>query len=430
MLRCAGRLVLSHGPVLVAIHLVGVLAQYAATEAIGWVGAYSAIVGALLFPVIMLVRLFALVAMLLVLRDGLANLQAIAPVPVDRAARRRDFVDALLVAVLPFVVFYSARGYLRDDASAYYGRVLQVNQGLIAEEVLGGAERAGDGAAGELTFGPITIAVIVIAFVLRWAWGRYRERLPKLAALGAVYLEALWIVWSALLLSQAFAWIGEWVSTREGVVWIGQVREWLGAQVAPLAWVWDGIGWLLGEVGGVILVPLAWLAIVGVVFGQTFAAEAPPLRGRFADGARARYGRIPALLRRRLNDLWQQVTGRVRPIWRALVLMWRAGPVLIASYVLLFVAVAAAESLGGILVTRLVGPQPMAFWMSASTLVYAIVPLLIEPLRMIVVAAGYDGVIGRLRAGQGETVSRANRGSASAQTTSTTNGPDASSGTT
>jgi len=398
VLRQIGRLVLSHGLLLAAIYLAGALARYLLIEGIGFVGAYTAVGGALLFPLIMLAQLVPLVSMLLVLRDGLVQLGLVAPLPDDRRARRRAFADSLLGSVLAFVVFYAAWGYLRDDAAAYFSRVLQVNQGLIAQEILLGMEREGDGAAGDLTLGPITIGIVVAAFALRWAYGRYRERLPRGWVVGAVYLEALWIVLSALLLSQLLSAVGQWMASRQAMAWLGQLRSWVDARVEPVAWIWDGVEWFLGEAGGILLQPLAWLAIAGVVYG--YAASAQPIRmqHRLIDATRARYERIPGWMRSRLRDVGAQFTGRFRPIWNALTLMWRAGPVLIGCYVLLFTVVLAIESLVGIAVTRLIGPQHVgSFWMPYSTLVYLVVPLLVEPLRMITVAAGYDATVGRLR---------------------------------
>lgn len=398
MLRTVGSLILSHGPLLVAIYVAGTLLQYVAIEAFGFVGAYSAVVGALLFPLVVVIRLVALVTMLLVLRSGLRSLGLLAPLPEDPAARRRAFGDALLGSILVFVAFYAAWGYLRDDANAYYSRILEVNTGLLANETILGIESGGDGAVGELSFTPLTVGIIVAAFVLRWAYGRYKGRLSRSVVVLAVYLEALWVVWSALLLSQAFNAVGSWVATRQAMVWLGDLRDGLAAQVAPVAWIWDGVEWILGEAGGILLLPLAWLTVAGVIFGQAVAATPARLQGRILDRARTGFGRLPEWTRRRSTDLWGQLVGRFRPIGQAIVLMWRAGPALIGGYVLLFTVVQALESLLGIALTRIVGPQSFAeFWLPYSTIVFSVPPLLIEPLRLIVVAAAYDGVVARLR---------------------------------
>ncbi|SFS13547.1 hypothetical protein SAMN04487846_2717 [Microbacterium sp. cf046] len=397
VLRVAGQLLWRHWPALLALYLAGTLGRYIALEAAGFVGAYSAIGGALLFPLAILSRLVALVAMLLVLRGGMVQLGVIAPVPAERSERRRAFVDALLAGILPFVAFYAAWGYLREDAAAYFSRVLEVNTGLIADEILGGAERAGDGAAGELAFGPVTVAIMVAAFAGRWLWKRYRSRLPKGLAAVAVYLEVLWVYLSVTLIADALNAVAAWAQSRQAMVWLGDVREWVSAQLAPVAVVWDAVEWLLGEVGGIVLLPIAWLTIAGVIYGQAVAPQSARLGGVAIARAQARYNTLPSRLRARLRDVWSDLVARFQPIGRALLLMWRAGPVLVGSYILLFTVVLALDAGLEVGVTRIVGPEELgSFWMVNAPLVFLAVPLVIEPLRVVLVASAYDAVIGRL----------------------------------
>jgi hypothetical protein len=435
VLRVGGQLLWRHWPALLALYLAGTLGRYVALEVAGFVGAYSAVAGALLFPLAILARLVALVAMLLVLRDGMLRLGVLAPVPSDRADRRRAFVDALLAGILPFVAFYAAWGYLREDAAAYFARLLEVNTGLIADDILGGAERAGDGAVGELSLGPVTIAIIVAAFAGRWLWKRYRSRLPKGLAAVAVYLEVLWVYLSVTLIAEALGLVTAWVQDRQAMVWLADLREWVGAQLVPVAWVWDAVEWALGEVGGIVLLPIAWLTIAGVIYGQAVAPQTARLGGAIATRARARFDTLPSRLRARLRDVWSDLIARFQPIGRALLLMWRAGPLLIGSYILLFTLLLALDAFLELGITRVIGPQELnGFWMVNAPLVFIAVPLVIEPLRVVLVASAYDAVIGRLApaapgSGQGSTTRRTNSGSSSPDSISIANGPAASSGT-
>jgi hypothetical protein len=416
VLRVAGQLLWRHWPALLALYLAGTLGRYVALEVAGFVGAYSAIAGALLFPLAILARLVALVAMLLVLRDGMVRLGVLAPVPVERAERRRAFVDALLAGILPFVAFYAAWGYLREDAAAYFSRLLEVNTGLIAEDILGGAERAGDGAVGELSLGPVTIAIIVAAFAGRWLWKRYRSRLPKALAAIAVYLEVLWVYLSVTLIADALSTVTEWVQDRQAMVWLADVREWVGAQLAPVAWMWDAVEWALGEVGGIVLLPIAWLTIAGVIYGQAVAPQTARLGGAIATRARARLDTLPSRLRARLRDIWSDLVARFQPIGRALLLMWRAGPVLIGSYILLFTVLLALDAFLELGITRVIGPQELSgFWMVNAPLVFLFVPLVIEPLRVVLVAGAYDAVIGRLAPAAAAAADSADAGELSAR---------------
>lgn len=382
---------------LIAWYLAGTLVRYVVLEVAGFVGAYSAVAGALLLPLAILARLIALVAMLLVLRDGMTQLGILAPIPPDRSARRRAFTDALLGGILPFVAFYAAWGYLREDAVGYFSRVLEVNTGLIADEIFNETERAGDAQVGWLTFGPITITLIVVAFAGRWLWKRYRARLPRVLAAAAVYLEVLWVYLSVTLVADVLNGIAAWVQTRQGIVWLGDLREWVGAQLVPVAWIWDGIEWFLGEAGGIVLLPVAWLTIAGVIYGQAVAPQTARLGGTVITRAQARFDTLPSRLRARLRDVWSDLVARFQPIARALLLMWRAGPVLIGSYILLFTILLALDAVFEWGITRAIGPHELAgFWMVNQPLIFLIVPLVVEPLRVVLVASAYDAVIGRL----------------------------------
>ncbi|MEV5635346.1 hypothetical protein AB0K73_04490 [Agromyces sp. NPDC052230] len=397
VISMTGRLLLAHWPALLAWFLAGILVRYLVIELAGFVGAFSALGGQLLLPLAILARLVSFVAMFLVLRDGMARLGTIAVLPRDALARRRAFVDAVLGGILPFFAFYAAWGYLRDDWFAYLARGLEVQQGIIFGSMLSGEAVSTEGTLDQLVFEPATIALIVVAFVGRWAWNRYRDRLPKWSAIGAVYLEAIWVFLTVILISQALGWVSEWVQSRQAMVWLADIRTWVTTQVEPIAWVWEGVEWLLGEAGGIILLPLAWLTIAGVVYGQAVAPQAPRLGGALVDRARGRFSSLPEALRRRLGDLWWELASRFRPIGRAVVLMWRAGPVLVGGYVLLYTIVLGFEQMLRFWITRLIGPQDFyAFWTVADTVVLLLVPLIVEPLRVTLVASAYDATLARL----------------------------------
>lgn len=388
ILTGAGRQLLAHWPAIIAWFLAGTLVNWAVIQFAGWVGAYSALGGALLLPLAILARLVSYVAMFLVVRDGMREMREIAPFPESGPERREQFVRALLGSILPFVAFYAAWGLLRDDVSFYYQRVLEI-------AVLRGEK--GDGQNGWLAFNVWTVGIIVVAFALRWLLKRYAERVPKWFAVFAVYLELLWVFLTVTLIGDALEAVTVWVDSRQALVWIADLREWVSAQLVPVAWVWEAVEWFIGEAGGIILLPLAWLAIAGVVYGQAVAPRGVRIRGALVDRARARWTSAPRWVRARLADIWSELVGRFQPIGRALVLMWRAGPVLIGGYVLLYTLLLALESLVGIGVTRVFGPNDVGrFWMVNDQLILLAIPLIIEPLRIVLVSSSYDQVIGRL----------------------------------
>ncbi|MHC3000162.1 hypothetical protein OB08_13775 [Microbacterium sp. HJ5] len=398
-----GRLLAAHWPALVAWYLAGTLGRYLGIELAGFVGGYSALGGMLLLPLPILAKLISVVAMFLVLRDGMVRLGAIAPPPADRDERLRSFRDALLSSVLPFIAVYALLGFLVEDVAAYLDAALAVQSGRefagLAESVETGVTVAVDtsGAVTELAWEPWTIAVIVLAFAGRWAWKRWQMRLPRWTALVATYLEALWIFLAAYFIGEALDQVTGWIESRQAMAWLADARAWIGGWFAPLGWAWDAVGWVLGEVGALILVPLAWLTIAGVIYGQAVSPEGVQWRGRLVEEARARYGSVPQRVRRRLGDIGSGVGSRFRPVWRAIVLMWRSGPILIGGYVLLYAIVMFAEQWLRIGLIRLVGPHDFwTFWLVAGTPLLLLVPLVIEPVRTAVIASAYDATIGAL----------------------------------
>ncbi|HKP07649.1 MAG TPA: hypothetical protein VJU58_10395 [Microbacterium sp.] len=445
VLRTAGRLLWSHWPVMLALYVGAIFARYVVIEFAGWVGSYSAVAGSLLLPVAILVRLIALVGMLLVLRDGMRQLRAIAPLPEDRSSRRREFFAALMAGILPFFAFYAAWGYLREDAAAYSARVLEESSGRALTEAVLGVNAGGDGLAGEITLTPVTVAIVVVAYALRWLLTRYRERLPKWFGVFAAYLEAVWVYFAAVVISIVVGAVGSWISSRQGMVWLADLRETVSSAFVPLAWMWEAVEWVLGEAGGLILLPVAWLTIAGVVYGRA-VAPAPisteGLGGEVGRRIRSRYRSLPQRLRARVGDIWSDLVSRFTPIGRALVLMWRAGPALIAGFVLLYTLLLWLQGVLEWAIPRLVGPQDVdEFWFVYDQLIFLVAPLLVEPVRIALVAGGYDAVVGTLRSrdaadaadaaaeDQGSTTALTNSGYAPSEPSSTVNGPDASSGT-
>jgi hypothetical protein len=397
MITTTGRLLVAHWPALLAWYLAGTLGRYLGIELAGFVGGYSAVGGILLLPLAILAKLVSVVAMFLVLRDGLVRLGVIAPVPTDAATRRTAFRDALLSAVLPFIAVYAALGFLVDDVAAYLDTALQVKQGRRLTAIVEGTDLDLSGTVDQLSWEPWTLAVVVLAFAGRWAWKRWQSRLPRWTSVVATYLEGLWIFLTAYFVGEALGSVTGWVESRQAMAWLGDFRAMIGGWFAPLGWAWDAVGWVIGELGTVMLVPLAWLTVAGVVFGQAVSPQGVQWRGAVIERTRSRYAAVPQHLRRRLTDIGAGVGSRFRPIWRAIVLMWRSGPILIGAYVLLYAVLMLADQWLTIGVTRLVGPHDFyAFWRVFGTPLLLIAPMIIEPVRTALIAAAYDGTIGAL----------------------------------
>lgn len=402
VLSRTGRLLAGHWPALLAWILGGTLAHYLALKLAAFVGAGSAVGGILLLPIAALALLVAYVAMFLVLRDGMPALRAVAPLATDARERRTAFLEGVLGGILPFVAFYAAWGFIRDDVATYINGASEWSfwWGLTAATRLEEYDTAGR--ITDLGLNATTIGIVVIAYAGRWAYKRYAKRMRRgigktLLGVIAVYLEVLWVYLAVYVVADLLGIVTTWVQTRQGVVWLGDLRAGLTGWLTPFGVLWDGVEWFLGEAGGIILLPVAWLTIAGVIYGQAVKAEAPKLAGAAVERARTHYARIPDRVRRRLGDFWASFTAPFRSIGAALVLMWRAGPILIAGYVLAFTIIELGEQWMLVGASRAIGPQEIhAFWEPMSVGLVALVGLVVVPLRVALIAATYDSSVAAL----------------------------------
>ena len=110
----AARLAGAHWPALLAWFLAGWLARYVLIELAALVGSSWLLGGLLIMPLAILARLISFVAMFLVLRPSMPQLQRLAASPASAKARRTEFMNAVLVAILPFFAFYAPWGLRRD----------------------------------------------------------------------------------------------------------------------------------------------------------------------------------------------------------------------------------------------------------------------------------------------------------------------------
>ncbi|GAT74136.1 hypothetical protein [Microbacterium hydrocarbonoxydans] len=393
ILTTTGRVLWRHWPALLVWFIAGITARYFIIQLAGWIGGHVATFGMLLLPLAVLARLVSFVGMFLVVREALRNLQAIAPVPESARERRTMFLGSLMASILPFFAVYTAAGHLREDAAEYARIALDVASGIGFLAAVTGGEVADSDVALEVSLGPWTLLIIAIAFSGRWAWKKWSAKLPRVTALLAVYLEVIWIAFAVALISDAVESVSGWVDRRVAMVWLADVRAWVGEQLVPLAWIWDGIEWLLGEIGAIVIQPLAWLMIAGVIYGQTIVAEKLRIEHAMIARAKARAERVPGVIRRRTAELGDELASRFKPMGRALLLMWRAGPVLITGYILLYTLVLAIQPLLERGIVTLIGPHELTFWVTFSTLIATAPILIAEPVRIAIVAGAYDATL-------------------------------------
>lgn len=383
-----------------ALYLAGWLARYLVIEVAALVGTTDALVAFLIMPVAILARLASFIGMFLVLRPGMPafdDLAANGDDAIDRTEEppvtgRPSLQDLFLASVLPFFAFYAAWQFLAEDTLQYAASALaKINPFEDTDNSAGVLNL-------ELTWA--SAAAIVVAFTGRFLLKRYSARLPRWSAVVTVYLEAVWVYLTLFLISTYRDDFAAWVANRAAMHWLADLRSALGDVFAPIGVVWDGIAWAIGEAGALVLLPVAWLALAGIVYGRALTAGPLLLRvpqNRYSDRVRTRYARVPRAVSRRFADVGTGFVARWKPLANALTLVWRAGVVPMGIFVLAYTAIEAAGAWLGFGATRLIGAHDLeTWWMNVDDGLIFAIEVLLEPLRICLIAAGYDYCLRRL----------------------------------
>ncbi|MCS5720106.1 hypothetical protein N1027_18400 [Herbiconiux sp. CPCC 205763] len=392
------RLVAARWPVLLAWYLAGWLARYLFIELAAYFGATSALLGFLILPLAILARLGSYIAMFLVLRGSMPAFQSVSDKDADaidrtpRTEARQRVVDIFLVSILPFFAFYAAWQLLKDDTQQYASAAL-ANVNFFAEGP------APTGNVLDLQLDGWSIAVIIIAFAGRFLIKRYSAKLPRWTNLVAVYLESVWVFLTLFLISTYTTGIQEWIGSRAAIQWYETVKADVFSLFAPFGWIWNGIEWAINETGALVLLPLAWLTLAGIVYGRALAKPTIAYRPghRYYTGVRDRVAALPNGVRRRLKDVGDDVTGRWRPLANAFLLIWRAGVVPMALFVLGYTVIEAASGWLLFAGVRLIGPHDLnSWWMNFDDILVFVVGVILEPVRLCLIAAAYDFCLRKL----------------------------------
>lgn len=396
-------------PRLLALYLAGTVAHHLLISLSAFVGSSVGLAAYFLLPLAILAKLIAYIGMFLVMRSEmrtLAEVEALAEAgagvstssanETHGAAKTVVFWDVVTASILPFIAFYAAWGFLGEDTNRYASEVLAQSWGP-ADPIFGRGSALGINA--------VTLGATLFAYLARFALKRWETRLHRWTRVLAAYFEMVWLFLAAYVLTQLVSVATGWIGSRALVVWWEQLMAGIGIRIPVLDAVWNGLNWLIAEIGALTFLPLAWLAIAGVVYGRTIAAQklsVDALAGHDARAARAltafraRTGTVPQWWRDRGVDIRNNVIGRFKPITASLLLIWRAGALALGVYVLCFTLLDAGVAWLSVGVNQLLGPHSIDFWFALSpTLVY-LAALVFEPARFALIAAAYDHSLGAI----------------------------------
>jgi hypothetical protein len=399
-------------PQLAACYLLGLLGRRAAIDLAAWLGHDNDWWASLIMPLAGMARLGSYVAMFLVLRRSIPVLASL-----PRASARR--LDIFSTVIVPFYAIYLGWKLFAEDWLAFESRALVYRVGENMTRVAAGGAPS-ELHPGTLPIGTGTWVVIVAALALRYVLSWLKDRLPGWLVPLRVYVDALWVFlvisYSAnrgltLLINPA-----GWLSERRIIVWFSNTRAEAFSHFHPLETAWSAVMWALRTAFGGAAVPLLWLAIAGIVYGVALTADwhraARRVAGHRADvlieratptGKRlqTRWGKVPESLREKTRDHALAQLGKFRPIADSARLVAHGGVLALALYILAYLVLAWLDMSGGFYRAQLgdgylfrgmawwLGPHPQAFWRGYSDTLSLISQLIIELLRICLVASTF-----------------------------------------
>ncbi len=421
---------LRYFPQLVALYLIGWLGRKGAIELAAYVGWDNDVWAALIMPFAGLARLGSYVAMFLVLRPAIPVLAALP----RRSARS---VDVFANIIVPFFAIYLAWKLFAEDWIDFETSALNYR---IADTVTTALTTGSDERIlhpDQLPISGVTWAIIATALVARYVLSKFKDDLPGWTLAVRVYVDALWVFLTVSFaatqgvgfLLNPMGWIGE----RRIVVWANTTRADLFAYFAPLEVLWNAGATVLRTVFGGATIPLLWLAVAGIIYGVSmpdWRGAARRVVGRRADTVFARAAeehkklserglKVDENLAKRFAGWVRDRMGNYGNIVDSARLILHGGVFAITLYVLGYLGLAWLDMSGAFyrpeisigylfrFIAWLFGPHPIAFWDGFADTFALISHMLVEPLRVCLIASTVAYCLEQVRAEEETTTATA-----------------------
>ncbi len=350
----AGRVLVQHWPALVCLFLAG----WAGRMGFLWLATVasnaSPTVGVLLLP---LAPMSTLLSMVLMLRVSATSLPAFRNLfdGMGLGARIRSDLTVAGQVLLPFLAVYASAGMLREDVRVFlYDSTADewLNTNLQSID-FGRADYASGWGLAALVLGALAIRKIITV----------RELTKKHLAWAAVavYVEVLWVMTLANQFTNNVEQLTDWVSSRRAVAFLFEAwegfRAWLeGISDLALGFL-DVIGGFLGSLGGILLVPVAWLAIGAAVYGHQLAGKA--LEVPTHEDVVRRIEKVPDPVRRAVAHVAEPVTTPIQSALTAIGKIAAAGILPMVLFCVVFLVANRIEFGMEAVLRAVVGPGEM-----------------------------------------------------------------------
>jgi hypothetical protein len=243
------------------------------------------------------------------------------------------------------------------------------------------------------------VVVALTAVVLRFVLGLRADRLWSWVGFVRAYLEVLSITVVTVFLSGVSERVQPFIEHRRAYRWA--LDGWhaavdrLGPLEQPVRTAGQWLAELFLSLDAVLVVPLAWLVVGTVVYGQSLGT--PPLSPRAVRRARRaarRWVRLPAPVRRIAAGSTANVREGMAPLAQSFRLLAHAGKVPMLLFCLLFVVAQTLPAWLWELERTLVGPQDLNLvWTPLAVPLASINQAIGMVLQLCLVAATVDRVL-------------------------------------
>ena len=355
---------------------------------------HNAFVAQLILVLAPLGFLLAMIAMLWMTRGALPHVAELdrreaRQAPTEK--RELRLVDVAVSVLVPFLAVYVSYGLLKEDLYRF------TNEAAYAEFNQFSLDGDVDfDFAGRLAIydWQVVLAIVVIAWVLRYALGRFESvtRFLWLAFVGAlveVYYTSQVAQKVTEIREAGVGWVQERRASQIVLERYDQVVGTLGPLAHPVDTATTWLFGLLGAVDAVVVVPLAWLTVGAVVLGHKLSVpEKAPAQPN------PRWERIPAPVRRLGGGLVADVRERWSAFWNGLRMMATAGLLPMLTFSLAFLLVLRVPWLVGQLLRWAIGPLQTQTWLAIAPMEKAVGLAITMVLAAALLAAAIDWLLG------------------------------------
>ncbi|WP_020574365.1 hypothetical protein [Actinopolymorpha alba] len=382
--------------------VVGYLAHDLSLRGSAWLAHRNQWLGFAGLSVGVLIQLTTTIMMLHALRPGLVPFggryrsRVLSPTVVPSDQPR--LVVQIAETILPFLIFYGAWGLFTDEVRSWGVHVL--NQGF------------GAGIDIVDVFGSVTgvpLAIAAGSWLIRAVCERiYNLRGGRTLGVVVALFEANWMFFGVISVSvlsaDAVGWVTgrvAWVESRDA---ISGLLSTVGHYFPGVEWLTQTWGWLIGhywpDIKDGLLLPLLWLTIAAVVFGEEMDRDGRVIAGSRLERAGTLFQRLPTRMQAATELFSRGFRDKWTPLVNGLRLVLGAGPVFYLTFCLCYVLIEVGTNWAFIGTTQLLGAHPWDWWFPRLAPIDFVQQGVHEVLKVALLGAAYEACMDRARRSQ------------------------------